>query len=322
MTTPVFRSALGPAMIQLLAMRQSLGYADRTLPSYFASFDRYLVGYGGADAWLTRATAEAWVSSDSWLTPAARAYRFSTLRVLARYLIQQHPETYVPGPAPGLNSRFRPHIYTPAEIQALLKEASLLTPAGSLRSRTFVTLIGLLYCAGLRVSEALSLRLADVDLDEGLLIIRNAKFHKTRAIPLQPNAREALTAYFDARRRYRHRMDSDAPFLVNEWRRPCSYGTVVATFLAVARQAGIRGAPCQRGPRLHDLRHTFAVHRLLSWYRDGGDVQARLPLLSTYMGHVCLVSTQVYLNITGELLHEAAKRFQPPTLPGTPGGAS
>jgi integrase/recombinase XerD len=320
--TVAFQSALGPAMNQLLVIRRSLGYSDRTLPSYFASFDRYLVAHVGVGTWLTRATAEAWVASDPNLAPASRSYRLSTLRILARYLIQQHPETYVPGPAPGLTSRFRPHIYTPAEIQSLLKEASLLKPMDSLRPRTFVTLIGLLYCTGLRVSEALGLRLADVDVNEGLLIVRNAKFHKTRAVPLQSNAKEAVAAYVDARRQYRHRTDSDAPFLVNEWHRPCSYGTVVATFLAISRRVGIRGAPCQRGPRLHDLRHTFAVHRLLSWYRDGGDVQARLPLLSTYMGHVCLVSTQVYLNITSELLHEAAQRFQPPTLARTAGGPS
>jgi site-specific recombinase XerD len=177
-----------------------------------------------------------------------------------------------------------------------------------------VTLISLLYCTGLRVSEALNLRLADVDLEERLLIVRNTKFHKTRAVPLQPDVNAALIAYVNARRQHRHRTDSDAPFLVNEWRRQCSYGTVIAAFLSIARRADVRGAPGQRGPRLHDLRHTFAVHRLLAWYRDGGDVQARLPLLSTYMGHVCLVSTQVYLSITGELLHEAAQRFHAPVL--------
>lgn len=105
----------------------------------------------------------------------------------------------MPGPAPGLTSHFRPHIYTHAEIQSLLKEASLLKPVGSLRPRTFVTLIGLLYCTGLRVSEALGLRLADVDVNEGLLTVRNAKFHKTRAVPLQSNVKEAVAAYVDAR---------------------------------------------------------------------------------------------------------------------------
>jgi len=90
---------------------------------------------------------------------------------------------------------------------------------------------------------------------------------------------------------------------------------VIGVFLAIARRAGVRGAPGQSGPRLHDLRHSFAVRRLLEWYRDGGDVQARLPLLTTYMGHVCLVSTQVYLDITAELLHEAASRFAAPSVP-------
>jgi len=322
MTTPVFQSVLGPAMHQLLALRQSLGYRDRTLATLFASFDRYLFARGRNDPWLTRDMVEAWVTSDSRLKAVTRAYRYSAMRVLGRFLADQHPQTYVPGPTPGLTSTFRPHIYTTAEIQALLYEAARLTPVSSLRPRTFVTLIGLLYCTGLRVSEALALRLADVDLDEDLLIIRNTKFHKSRAVPLQPDVKHALAAYDAARRQYRHRTDPDAPFFVNEWRRPCSYGTVVATFLSIARRAGIRGAPGQRGPRLHDVRHSFAVHRLLAWYRDGGDVQARLPLLSTYLGHVCLVSTQVYLSITAELLHEAACRFHAPVLPGTAGDPS
>jgi integrase/recombinase XerD len=322
MTTLVFQSALGPEMHQLLALRHSLGYQDKVLGTHFAAFDRYFFAHGRTDPWLTHDIVEAWVASDPQLTAAARARRYSALRVLARFVAEQHPQTYVPGPTPGLTSTFRPHIYSPAEIHALLDEATRLRPAGSLRPHTYVTLIGLLYCTGLRVSEALALRLADVELDEDLLIIRNAKFHKSRAVVLQPNVKQALTSYLQARRQKHHREDPEAPFFVNEWRRPCSYGTVVKTFLDIARSARIRGAPTQRGPRLHDLRHTFAVHRLLAWYRDGGDVQARLPLLSTYMGHVCLVSTQVYLNITAELLQEAASRFHAPALPGSQGDLS
>lgn len=235
MKTRAFQSALGQAMTQLLAVRQALGYADRTLPSYFASFERYLLDHG--HTWLTRTAAEAWVSSDPKLSLPARSHRISALRVLARHLFQQHPETYVPGPAPGLGSRFRPHIYSSAEMQALLKEALLLTPVGSLRPHTFATLIGLLYCTGLRVSEALGLLVADVDVDEGLLIIRKAKFHKTRAVPLESKAKDALAAYADARRRHCHRTDSDAPFFVNEWHRPCSYGTVIAMSITRPRRA-------------------------------------------------------------------------------------
>lgn len=224
-----------------------------------------------------------------------------------------HPEAHLDIPTPHLPSR---------EIHALFHEAARLKPAGSLRPRTFVTLLGLLYCTGLRVSEALALRLADVDLDEGLLIVRNAKFDKSRAVPLQADVKDALAAYLDDRCDHRHRTDPEAPFFVNEWHRACSYGTVVKTFLDIARRAVVRGRPKQRGPRLHDLRHSFAVHRLLAWYRDGGDVQARPQLLSTYMGHVCLVSTQTYLDITAELLQEAARRFRASALPGTQGDFS
>jgi integrase len=309
-------------MDRLLALRRSLGYRDKTLPSLFASFERCFVAHGRTDPWLTRDIVESWVADNPRLTALARARRYGALRVLGRFIAEQHPQTYMPGPTPGLRSTFRPHVYSPDEIHALLDEAARLKPADSLRPRTFVTLIGLLYCTGLRVSEALGLRLADLDLDEGLLIVRNAKFHKSRAVALQPDAKDALAAYLKDRRRNRHRADPETPLFVNEWRRPCSYGTVVKTFLDIARRAGIRGAPKLRGPRLHDLRHSFAVHRLLAWYRDGGDVQARLPLLSTYMGHVCLVSTQVYLNITAELLHEAARRFRAPELPATQGGLS
>lgn len=315
MTTPTFQSALGPAMTQLLVHRRSLGYCDRTLPSHFASLDRYAVAHGCTDAWLTRRLCEEWVVSKPNLKPAARASRYTVLRLLGRFVAFQYPQTHIPGPAYNLTSSFRPHIYSRAEIQALMHEASLLTPLNSLRPRTFVTLIGLLYCTGLRISEALALRKADVDLDDGVLTIRDAKFHKTRAVPLSKTAQLAVADYDEARHQYSHRSDGEAPFFINEWRRPCCYGTVIGTFLGIARRAGVRGAPGQPGPRLHDIRHSFAVHRLLEWYRDGGDVQARLPLLTTYMGHVCLVSTQVYLDVTAELLHEAASRFAAPPAP-------
>lgn len=316
MKVRVFKSALGPAMQQLLALRESLGYVDhRTLVTLFVSLDRFVSAQNHAEPWLTREIAESWAVGDSPVKPTTIARRYAALRVLGRFLAVQYPQTYVAGPGPGFISMFRPHIYTPAEIDALLAEASRVTPMDSLRPSLFVTLIGLLYCTGLRISEALTLRLSDVDLDEGLLIIRNAKFHKSRAVPLQPDAKQALVAYADARRRFGHRTGADAAFFVIRGRRQCSYGWIAKNFRAISRRAGLRrSAPGERGPRIHDLRHTFAVHRLLTWYRDGGDVQARLPLLSTYLGHATLASTQVYLNITAELLHEAARRFEAPTL--------
>jgi len=321
MTRPVFQSALAPTMRGFIELRHSLGYRDHSLIPLLAHFDRYAVAAGHRDPWLSRDLVDGWVASTEGLKPRSRIARLNVMRGLGRYLAQTAPQTYVPVTA-GLRgtSTFRPHIYTSSEIQALLQEASRLTPGGALRPQTYVTLLGLLSCTGLRVSEALALRLSDVNLDEAILLIRDSKFYKTRFVPLAVDVTQALAAYATARRRFRHRTDPDAPFFINEWRRPCSYPVVIATFLGIARRAGIRGAPGQRGPRLHDLRHSFAVHRLLAWYRDGGDVQARLPLMATYLGHVCLVSTQVYLDITAELLQEAAHRFHAPGLPAVVGG--
>lgn len=311
-------------MQSFIELRQSLGYQVRTLITFLSHFDRYVITTGYCDAWLSRNLVEGWVASTPLLKPSSRAHRLYVMRALGRYLAQTHSQSYVAAPiaGPRRNSTFRPHIYSAAEIQLLLDEAARLTPVGSLRPITFVTLLSLLYCTGLRISEALALRLSDFDLDAGVLLIRDSKFRKTRAVPLAPDATHALTAYAEARRRFRHRLDPDAPFFVNEWHRGCSYAVTVATFLGIARRAGIRGEPGTPGPRIHDLRHTFAVHRLLSWYRDGGDVQARLPLLTTYLGHVCLVSTQVYLHIAAELLHVAAQRFHAPQLSDAvpPGG--
>lgn len=316
MKVPIFRSELGPGMQSFIETRKSLGYEVRTLIAYLSHFDRYAVATGYGDPWLSRSLVDGWVASTPLLKPSSRAHRLYVVRALGRHLVQTHSQSYLPPPIPGpkSNSAFRPHIYTVAEIKLLLDEAARLTPTGSLRPLTFVTLLSLLYCTGLCISEALALRISDVDLEDGVLLIRDSKFRKTRIAPLATDAVHALSRYVEARRNCRHRLDPDAPFFVNEWRQGCAYPATVATFLGIARRLGIRGQAGTAGPRIHDLRHTFAVHRLLSWYRDGGDVQARLPLLTTYMGHVCLVSTQAYLHIAAELLQEGAKRFHAPQL--------
>jgi len=314
-----FSSVLAATLRAFAEHRQALGYGDHTLLSHLAHFDRYLAVHGWPFPYLTREVVEGWVASDGPLQPHSRARRLQAMRLLGRFIAQTHPETCIPGPAWGLreSSGFRPHIYTPAEIKALLAEARHLTPVGSLRPHTYATLFGLLYCTGLRISEALALCLADVDLEANLLLVRESKFHKSRLLPLNPGVSDALQRYQEERDKRALPRDPEAPFFVNERRTRCAYYLACATFLFVARRVGVRGPAGARGPRIHDLRHTFAVHRLLEWYRDGGDVQARLPLLADYLGHVSIVSTQVYLDITAELLHEAARRFQPPASPAT-----
>lgn len=325
MSTSSFRSVLAPALCAFVDHRKALGYGDRGLVIWLAQFDRYLVAQKWHEPLLTRELVEGWVASAGPIQPRTRAQRLQVMRLLGRFLSLTHPETYIPGPAfgPRLDSGFRPHIYTPVELHSLLAAAARLRPRGSLRPKTVVVLLGLLYCTGLRISEALALRLADVDFTERILWVREGKFHKARALPLPDDVAAALATYREARAAYGHDQRASASFFVNEHRRACTYPVVCATFLAVSRRAGLRGPPGTRGPRIHDLRHTFAVHRLLAWYRDGGDVQARLPLLTDYLGHVSLVSTQVYLEITAELLGEAAQRFRAPAVPVGPlaGGA-
>jgi integrase/recombinase XerD len=316
MKVPSLRSVLAPTLRALIELRQSLGYGDVAIVSGLAQFDRYLVDRAWDQPILTRRLVDDWMATAAQLKPATQAKRLHVMRLLGRYISQTHADSFVPGSAFARfeRSEFRPHIYTRVEIHALLSEAAQLGPTGSLRPKTYVTLIGLLYCAGLRISEALALRLADFDRERGVLWILESKFHKSRATPLRPGSVEGIAPYVEQRAEYGHSAEPDAPLFVNEYGRRCAYPNTVWTFLRVARSSGVRGPAGEKGPRLHDLRHTFAVHRLLEWYRDGSDVQARLPLLADYLGHVSLISTQVYLDVSAELLHEAAHRFRAPTL--------
>jgi site-specific recombinase XerD len=316
MKIPEFHSALARFLHGVVELRQALGYGDRSVISHLAHFDRFLVARGRRQRWLTRESVEDWASSDGPIKPYSRARRLQSMRILGRFIAQTCPKSYIPGPAwgPRQASSFRPHIYTTQEIDTLLCEAAKLTPIGSLSPQTYIALLSLLYSTGLRISEALALTLSDANLDEGTLIVRESKFHKSRAVPLHPTSAHGLATYRHDRDARGCSRDSTAPFFVNERREALRYPLVCCTFLGIARRTGIRKPPGCRGPRIHDLRHTFAVHRLLAWYRDGGNVQARLPLLATYLGHVSMISTQVYLEITSELLQEAARRFTSPQL--------
>jgi integrase/recombinase XerD len=205
---------------------------------------------------------------------------------------------------------FLPYIFTEAQMQALLA-AALRLP----RIRPFPLCpdvmhmaIATLYTLGLRISEALNLRLADIDDEQQTLFIRQAKFYKERYVPYGPRFAEQLRSYLEARRVEGVSTAGESPLFVRWSDQPLTAGTFRRHYVEAMRDAGIiRGEGPK--PRIHDLRHAFAVHRLLRWYREGVDVQKRLVLLSTFMGHVSIYSTQVYLTITGNLLGEANKRF-------------
>jgi site-specific recombinase XerD len=237
--------------------------------------------------------------------------KYDALRGFYRYAVSRGYVATVPLPTrlPKRPPPFVPYIYSHEELRRLLETAAAYQGRGSVvEAVTIRTLVLLLYGAGLRLSEAINLDRADVDTDHAILTIRQTKFGKTRLVPFGCQLGSALARYAV---RGPKRTAPKAPFFTTHAGARLKQHTVQRRFRRICAQADIRRSDAGRfQPRLHDLRHTFAVHRLVSWYQQGADVQRLLPQLSTYLGHTSLVCTQVYLSMTPELLHEASKRFE------------
>jgi integrase/recombinase XerD len=218
----------------------------------------------------------------------------------------------LPTMLPASSYTFSPYIYSNDELQRLVDTAALQEhPRRKLEAITLRTLILVLYGAGLRLSEALHLKLADVSLPESLLTIRESKFYKTRLVPIGPRLTAALSAYAEKRYHSAHSLNPDSHFFVTRDGVRVTLQIAERSFDRLRNSAGVhRNDGARYQPRFHDLRHAFSVHRLLSWYRQGADVQRLLPQLSTYLGHVHVASTQHYLTMTPELLQEANLRFE------------
>jgi integrase/recombinase XerD len=294
-----------------LKLRKQLGFHIQAEESYLADFVRYLEQHWPG-ARQTAQLAVEWACSAGSRGPASQARRLSFARRFLMHLRASLPEITIPGPHLLAGPRrSAPHIYSTAELQSLLKAARALGPPGSLRPLTYATLIGLLASCGLRASEALRLRVGDVVLAAAPahLCVRQTKFRKSRLVPLHQTTVEAMRNYAVARARL-SKPDSSACFFISEKKTPLNYHTVARTFVALAHQVGIREPQSKWGASLHDLRHTFAVRRMEAWYRQGVDVQAQLPELAVYLGHVRPEDTYWYLTATAELLSLAAERFE------------
>lgn len=303
-----FKSSLARSICRLIELRQITGsdYHGQTLLLHY--FDRFLVEQKFTGARLTWEIIEAYDKTLSHLVPRGRANRMCVVRQLCEYLSRSDPLTFVSESlrTPSSQATFAPYIYRQDEVRALLIAAAGLAPQGSLRGPTMQTLLGLLYSTGIRISEATGLNLADFYRDEKRLFIAKGKFRKARWVPMSPSTTVVLSRYVDRRRKMKPNL-TDSPLFLNLRHRRLHYSTVSHCFHDLLEQCGIGHTGCR--PRLHDLRHTFAVHRLLDWYRDGDNINARLAWLATYMGHVDIHSTQVYLHPTAELLEQANDRF-------------
>jgi integrase/recombinase XerD len=237
----------------------------------------------------------------------------ATLRGFFTYLTARGHLAVSPLPEPGPRAvrTFQPYIYTHAELRRLLDATAILaTPRWPLRELTFRTLLLTLYGAGLRAGEALRLRNGDVDLDARVLAIWDTKFFKSRLVPIGTDLGIALTTFRAQRFGPVHATGDAMPFFPSRTGAALSLACLERTFVRLRMHAGIHRPESDRWqPRLHDLRHTFALDRIIAWYREGADVQAGLPLLATYLGHVNVTGTQPYLTMTPALLAAASQRF-------------
>jgi site-specific recombinase XerD len=305
---------LRAAIEQYILWRQAHGARFSTGANLLRRFLEYVDGEAACDA-ATTARVLAFLAGKGPLT-RHRQNKYYVLAGFWRYAISRGHASRSPLPdnEPRSPVRAPPYIYSREELRRLFDSATVemsRRSAVQLDAVTFRTLLLLLYGAGLRFSEATRLTLADVDLTEAVLSVRRTKFFKDRLVPIGPQLTEALVAYVAQRRHGDRAQDRDALLLANRDGSRLANSTVQAAFDCLRRIAGVhhRTGGGRRTPRLHDLRHSFAVHSLTAWYREGADVQRRLPLLSTYLGHADLEGTKVYLTMTPELLHQASLRF-------------
>lgn len=232
-------------------------------------------------------------------------YRFA----IGRGYVSSSP---LPERLPRPSRIFTPYIYSQEELRRLLEATErCVSRRTKLQSPTLRTMLLLLYGAGLRIGEALRLTPQDVDLDNRLLTIRESKFYRTRLVPLGKRLTSLLVAYDKQRRQWGYPPGKVEFFLVTRHGQPVTRSLAERTFCRLRGLANIhRDDGSRYQPRLHDLRHSFAVHRLVAWYREGADVQRLLPKLSTYLGHVHISATQRYLTMTPDLLNHASARFE------------
>ncbi len=240
--------------------------------------------------------------------------KYGALRGFYSYMISRHYAKKSPLPIaiPKLPQPLVPYIYSINELRALLDASLSYQQICQLLEPYMIrTIILLLYGAGLRISEALNLKLADVDLPQALLTIRETKFHKTRLVPLGKELTQSLSQYALQRQRNGYNSNPHDPFFIGRNGKAIKRGSFERAFQNIRKKACLKRTDSDRfHPRIHDLRHTFAVHRLTAWYKEGADVQKLLPVLSVYLGHTDLSSTSVYLTMTPALLEEAGKLFK------------
>lgn len=312
-----FTSPMAPSLAAFLEFKRGLGHPYRRAEFTLRSFDRFVRARVEEEPDLALETLVLrWISSMAGRKPVSVANEVGVIRQFCLYLRRRAPEGFVPGRvwAPqSTESRFLPHILSEDDV------CTIVTLTASLRGSPFRRLVHrvlvlVLYCTGLRFGEAVRLRLRDVEIETALLHVHESK-GRSRYVPFGDDLLAELRAY-RAERDALAGTDPDRRFLVRPDGSDLPVKAASDAVRGLLRRAGLKPRTGRRGPRPYDLRHTFAVHRLTRWYREGADIQAHLPLLSAYMGHHDLLGTEAYLRATPELLALAAERLETRLLRG------
>lgn len=304
-------NTLRESLQEYLELRRSLGFkmhdAGVVLPRFVSFMEERQAAY------ITTHLALEWAQLPS-VQPAEWARRLCFVRGFARHRSASDSRTEIPpvGLLPHRSTRARPYLYTEEDVRQLLNAALDLPvtwPSTPLRPWVYYCLIGLLSVTGLRISEALNLELGDVDLENAVLTVRAAKLGRSRLVPVHPTTCVVLADYLRRREQFFGHPVSSYVF-VSRYGTRLDIGRVHRTFYALSRTTGLRAEGVSKGPRLHDFRHRFAVQALIRWYQSGEDAWRRLPLLSTYLGHIYIAGTYWYLSDQPELMSLAMERLE------------
>lgn len=302
-----FLSCFAPRLNDYVALRRGLGFQFKVQADVLIQFDRFAHARHH-EGTMTADLIVAFATSGN-VAEVHQSRRYQVVCNFTEYLANFEPATPLMDPRFIRWPRQRPlpHIYTDDELHRLLQEAKRISRRHPVRGATVHAMVGLGAACGLRISEVLRLDRKDVDLRTGVLTVVRTKFNKDRLVPVHATTLEVLRRYAELRDAHFGEVASPA-FFLNLRARRYSRHTAQLDFWRLGRAAGLREATGD-GPRYHDLRHAFAVRRLAGWYREGLDLQAMLPVLATYMGHVHYSDTAYYLTATAELLGLAADRF-------------
>lgn len=312
---PAFGSVLGVLMRNHIALMRTRGYRYETQERWLWRFDRFLQAHPELAGEPMSVMLEHWRAARPTANHAAEWERMARVLAKAQHHLDPTTELKRADPRPGqqvARQWRRPHIYSPDEVRGLLDIAlAYPSPRAPLRPIGLYTMLVLAYCAGLRLGELARLNLGDVDLQLGTITIRETKFFKSRILPLTDSAMSAVQEYLDARRTAKAPQSPDSGLFWHDQgnARYTSQG-ISYPLVDILRRAGIKPPKGKTGPRIHDLRHSMVVNRILEWYRAGINPQDKLPFLATYLGHRDIHSTLVYITVTQDILQQANERFR------------